>query len=199
MPITGIVSRTKRGRFGLLRSSSLGGAEVDFSIVVPAHNRPRRLSQCLQALATLAYPVARYEVIVVDDGSEESLEPVVVAFLDRLNITFLSQPNSGPAGARNAGAAEARGRYVAFTDDDCRPDSGWLGALAKRLAANPGCAAGGRTVNGLAGNLFSTASQVLIEYLYRHWNRDPDDALFYGLQQPGFSASALCRASRLRP
>ncbi len=162
----------------LLCSASLGGGEIEFSIVVPAHNRPLRLSQCLQAIATLAFPVTRYEVIVVDDGSEESLEPVVVPFLSHLNITLLRQPNSGPAGARNTGAAKARGRYVVFTDDDCRPDPGWLDALATRLQASPSCAAGGKTVNGLAENPFSSASQILIEYLYRHWNRDADDAVF---------------------
>jgi glycosyltransferase involved in cell wall biosynthesis len=174
----GDASRPKPRHPELLRASFLGGGEIDFSIVVPAHNRPIRLGQCLQAIGNLAYPVTRYEVIVVDDGSEESVEPVIVPFLGRLNLTLLRQSNSGPAGARNAGAAAARGRYVAFTDDDCQPDPGWLGALAGRLTANPGCAAGGKTINGLAGNLFSSASQVLIDYLYRHWNRDSDDALF---------------------
>jgi glycosyltransferase involved in cell wall biosynthesis len=185
MPIAEIVSggENPAGRLDwrrpeLVRSSSLGDGAIDFSIVVPAHNRPQRLSQCLQAIAMLAYPGTRYEVIVVDDGSAASLEPVVVPFLGRLNITLLRQSNSGPAGARNAGAAAARGRYVVFTDDDCRPDRDWLRALATRLAANPRCAAGGKTVNGLAGNLFSNASQVLVEYFYRHCNRDADDALF---------------------
>src|ERR1035441_39433 len=185
MPIAEIVShgesnarRPKRRHPELLCSSSLGGGEIDFSIGVPAHNRPLRLGQCLQALAAVAYPVTRYEVIVVDDGSEESLEPVVAPFLGCLNIALLRQPNSGPAGARNAGAAAARGRYVVFTDDDCRPAQGWLDALARRLAANPQSAAGGKTENGLAGNLFSSASQILVDYLYRHWNRDADDAVF---------------------
>jgi glycosyltransferase involved in cell wall biosynthesis len=185
MPTAEMVSRGEnspdrpdRRQPELVRASSLGGGAIDFSIVVPAHNRPQQLSQCLQAIARLAYPVLCYEVVVVDDGSAASLEPVVLPLLGRLNITLLRQSNAGPAGARNAGAAAARGRYVVFTDDDCRPDPGWLDALASRLAANPCCAAGGRTLNGLAGNLFSSASQLLLEYLYRHWNRDENEAFF---------------------
>jgi len=162
----------------LLRSSSFGVGEIDFSVVIPAHNRPRRLIECLAAISMLAYPVTRYEVIVVDDGSDESMEPAVAPFLGRMNIALLRQSHSGPARARNAGAAAARGKYVAFTDDDCRPDPGWLAALAKSVAANPGCAVGGQTINGLPENLFSTASQLLLQYVYRHWNRDEDDAFF---------------------
>jgi glycosyltransferase involved in cell wall biosynthesis len=173
----------------------MGGGEIDFSIVVPAHNRPLGLGKCLEAIATQAYPVERYEVIVVDDGSDESLEPVVIPFLDRLNVTLLTQANSGPARARNFGAAAARGRYIVFTDDDCSPEPGWLGAFARKLAANPGCAVGGNTVNGLAGNPFSSASQALIDYLYRHWNPDADDALFIASNNLAFPSARFVEIS----
>ena len=157
------------------RSNTL---EIDFSIVIPAHNRPAQLHNCLDAIATLSYPRDRREVIVVDDGSIQDLAPAVAPFLSPLRIGLLRQDNCGPAAARNAGAAAANGRYVVFIDDDCRPDSGWLDALAVKLAANPGCAAGGQTANGLPENLFSSASQLLLGYLYQHWNRDGDDAFF---------------------
>jgi glycosyltransferase involved in cell wall biosynthesis len=42
---------------------------------------------------------------------------------------LIEQANAGPATARNAGAQASRGAYVVFTDDDCRPDPGWLGAI----------------------------------------------------------------------
>jgi cellulose synthase/poly-beta-1,6-N-acetylglucosamine synthase-like glycosyltransferase len=45
-----------------------------FSIIVPTWNRPRELRACLGALAKLDYPESRFEVIVVDDGSEPALE-----------------------------------------------------------------------------------------------------------------------------
>jgi glycosyltransferase involved in cell wall biosynthesis len=169
----------------LLRSSPFGVGQIDFSVVIPAHNRPRQLIECLAAISVLAYPVSRYEVIVVDDGSDESMEPAVAPFLGRMNIALLRQSNSGPAKARNAGAAAARGKYVAFTDDDCRPDPCWLAALAKSVAANPGCAVGGQTI---------TLGAVCVSPLESGQGR----CLLHRLKQPGFSARVLHRDKRLR-
>jgi glycosyltransferase involved in cell wall biosynthesis len=162
----------------LIRSSILSGSEIDFSIVIPSHNRPMRLRECLGAIAQLTYPPTGYEVVVVDDGSIESLEPIVASFLGLYNLTLLHNSHSGPAVARNAGALAAKGRYVVFTDDDCRPDPRWLDTLAAKLSRHPSHAVGGRTINGLPRNLFSSASQSLVDYLYEHWNRDWDDAIF---------------------
>lgn len=152
--------------------------EFDFSLVIPTCDRPRQLAECLETTLQLTYPAARYEIIVVDDGSRESMAPVVAPFFGRSNLTLLRQSNSGPAVARNTGAVAARGRYLAFLDDDCRPDPTWLDALSKCVEANPGCAVGGHTTNGLRGNLFSTSSQLLLQYLYLCWNHDPNDAFF---------------------
>lgn len=178
IPVPGSQSRTTNDARELLRSSRSAAGEIDFSLVIPTRNRPQRLIQCLEAISHLAYPATRYETVVVDDGSEETLEALVAPFLGRLNLALLRQSNSGPAAARNAGATAARGHYVAFIDDDCRPSPTWLDALAERVAANPGCAIGGQTINGLPENLFSTASQLVLQYLYHCWNRDQNDAFF---------------------
>lgn len=149
-----------------------------FSIIVPTYGRPRQLATCLQALAGLDYPCDRFEVIVVDDGSQAPPEKVVSAFQGRLDVTLLSQPRSGPAAARNMGAARAKGEFLAFTDDDCAPAPDWLQALATRFAAMPECMIGGRTLNALPENLYSAASQLLVDYLYAYYNADPDRASF---------------------
>ncbi len=140
---------------------------IRFSVIVPTHNRPRQLRDCLTALAQQEFPRDQYEVIVVDDGSEP---PVEVPD----GVTLLRQPNAGPAAARNAGARAARGEWLAFTDDDCAPSPGWLAALA----AEARCMAGGRTVNALRENCYAEASQLLIEYLYGYYNADPQQARF---------------------
>jgi GT2 family glycosyltransferase len=67
---------------------------------------------------------------------------------------------------------------LAFTDDDCAPDPGWLNAFAGCLAPGAGRAAGGRTINALPANPYSAASQGLVDYLYSHFNRDPARARF---------------------
>lgn len=150
-----------------------------FSIIVPTYARPERLTTCLQSLAQLDYPRERFEVIVVNDGSERPLETVVARFHDKLNVTLLTQPHSGPATARNTGALAAGGKFLVFTDDDCMPASGWLQTLAVRFATAPDCVIGGRTLNALPDNLYSTASQVLIDYLYKYYNSNPNLAIFF--------------------
>lgn len=140
------------------------------SVVIPTHNRPESLTRCLQAIAGLEHPKDRFEVIVVDDGGEASLDQVVSTFRDRLDIVSLKQAHAGPAAARNAGAARANGSSFVFLDDDCVPANDWLRALETRIAATRTHAIGGRTLNGLRDNLYSSASQLLIDYLYEYYN-----------------------------
>jgi GT2 family glycosyltransferase len=150
-----------------------------FSVVVPTYRRLQALPTCLQALAAQAYPRDRFEVLVVDDGSGVSPAAVVAAFRERLNVTLISQPHAGPATARNTGAEHARGDLLAFTDDDCVPDAGWLPQLAARFAAAPGHMIGGQTVNVLRRNRCSTASQLLVHYLYEYYNTDSTRPSFF--------------------
>ena len=139
---------------------------VDVTVVVPTFQRPDRLAACLAALrAQVLPPGIGFEVVVVDDGSAP---PVPQALCDPLgaarSVRLLRQHNAGPAIARNRGAAAARGRLLAFTDDDCRPAPGWLAALVAASEDAPDALIGGRTVNG-EDNVFSAASQDLIFYL----------------------------------
>src|ERR1041384_7781769 len=100
--------------------------EFFFSVVIPTYNNPQQLADCLQSLAEMKYSSDHFEVVVVDDGSNVSPEPVVNSFLNRLHVTLVTQKNAGPAAARNAGAQVARGKFLAFTDDDCRVSPDWL-------------------------------------------------------------------------
>ena len=86
-----------------------------FTVIIPTYARPARLKACLQAFTRLAYPRDRFELMVVDDGSPASMEPVVIPFAHALNVRLIRQENAGPAAARNAGAAHAQGSFLAFT------------------------------------------------------------------------------------
>jgi glycosyltransferase involved in cell wall biosynthesis len=151
---------------------------VSFSVIIPTHARPRQLGSCLESLTHLQPPAGDFEVIVVDDGSPQRLDDVVKPYYDRLDLTLLRQPNQGPGAARNTGAAAARGRFLAFTDDDCRPAPDWLNALARRFEQAPQDLLGGRTVNRLTRNPYATASQVILDIVYAFYNRDPGAARF---------------------
>jgi GT2 family glycosyltransferase len=139
-----------------------------FSIIVPTYNRPAQLGLCLTSLSRLEYERDRFEVIVVDDGSKMPLDPVIAPFNGMLDVTLVSQHNRGPATARNNGAAMAKGQFLAFTDDDCAPASSWLRRLATRFEKSPDHVIGGKTVNGLPGNMYSTVTQMIVDYLIDH-------------------------------
>lgn len=145
-----------------------------FSIVVPTFRRPERLALCLESLAALDYPSHRFEVIVVDDGSDA---PVATPATP-LELAVMTQPHAGPAAARNTGAARARGDYLAFTDDDCVVERGWLRGLAARLVEAPEHAVGGRTLNALTENPYSSATQLLLDFLYE-WSVRSGSGTFF--------------------
>ena len=149
------------------------------SVIVPTLNRPNQLALCLQALAHQDFGPQQFEVVVVDDGGEVDLDAVATAHRENLRLRIVTQSNTGPAGARNAGVAQATGEFLAFTDDDCAPEPGWLTALTRRLEQAPSRLHGGHTVNALEHNVYSSASQALIDYLYAYYNAVPEQARFF--------------------
>lgn len=97
---------------------------IKVSVVVPTYNRPHLLERCLDSLLNQSFPKDRYEVVMVDDGSEERLEGW--APTDKPRVKYIRQAHGGPARARNRGIKDAEGEIVAFIDDDCIADEDWL-------------------------------------------------------------------------
>ena len=150
-----------------------------FSIIVPTRGRPQQLARCLEGVCRLLWAREDLEVIVVDDGSPASSMVSVEPYRDRVNIEVVAQPHSGPAVARNLGAARARGTYLAFLDDDCWPSPEWLKQIENAFSAHPEREAvvGGRTENALPDNPFSEASELIVGYLVK--TRLPDGTRFF--------------------
>jgi glycosyltransferase involved in cell wall biosynthesis len=86
------------------------------SVVVPTRNRSRLLAVTLRSV--LHQRDVELEVIVVDDGSSDDTAAVVAGLGDPRVRVVRHEISQGPSAARNRGAAEARGRWVAFIDDD---------------------------------------------------------------------------------
>ena len=131
-------------------------ARPRFSVVVPTHRRNDLLARCLDRLAPGAQtlPAAAYEVIVADDGpGGENARAMARECYPW--VRWVAGPRRGPAANRNRGAAEARGDWLVFTDDDCLPTPGWLAGYAARLdAASSGDGPAPRVLEGrtTAGN-----------------------------------------------
>jgi glycosyltransferase involved in cell wall biosynthesis len=83
-----------------------------FTVIVPTYERPELLAETVQSV--LAQTVEDFECLVVDDASPH---PATAPDDPRVRVVRLSK-NRGEPGARNAGLAAARGRYVTFVDDD---------------------------------------------------------------------------------
>lgn len=140
------------------------------SIVVPTYRRPDPLDRLLQSFLRLNYPSTRFEVILVDDGGGLLFGPIRERFGHAFPLLGLSQSNLGPAAARNLGADRSSGEILAFIDDDCEADPWWLTELGKGSETAGEYLCGGRTINALPHNPYASASQLLIDYLYRHYN-----------------------------
>jgi glycosyltransferase involved in cell wall biosynthesis len=150
-----------------------------FSIIIPTYNRPQALAACIEAIRQLDYPKDFFEVIIVDDGSPNPLKASDFKSDDGIATSILRQNNRGPASARNLGASQAYGDILAFTDDDCTPASRWLSELAQAFHHAPTSLVGGRTINALDNNPYSTASQIIVDEAYAYFLSREDDLRFF--------------------
>jgi len=106
------------------------------SVIVPVFNDSQRLTLCLEALEHQNYPKHLYEVIVVDNASEEDIKSVVIKF-QQAKLSYENQP--GSYAARNKGISIAKGEILAFTDSDCIPASDWIEKGVNSLLSTPNC------------------------------------------------------------
>ncbi|MFO7692345.1 MAG: glycosyltransferase family A protein [Vicinamibacterales bacterium] len=162
------------------------------SVIIPSYGRPVQLSACLRSVVASDFPPGPFEVLVVDDGNAERLEEQVEPPSGAADVTWIRLPeNRGPAAARNAGAHAARGRCLAFIDDDCVAGPAWLARLFASSAANPGAAVGGRVVDGSGGNLHCAADQAILDVVYAYYNADPSHARFLSAANLAVPADAF--------
>lgn len=98
--------------------------ELSVGVVVPTHNRRQLLMETLDSLARQSRRPD--QIVVVADGC---VDDTVEALKDRSDVTVVTSPGVGAAGARNAGWASLATDVVAFIDDDCRAEPEWLAGL----------------------------------------------------------------------
>jgi glycosyltransferase involved in cell wall biosynthesis len=119
------------------------------SVVVSTYNRPVRLKLLLDGIRAQTVPTSQFEAIVVDNGSRPETGAALAAEQARGGLPLRvvrHERTRGPAGGRNSGWRIARGRLIAFTDDDCVPQPGWLAAALELFERNPSAIFQGRTI-----------------------------------------------------
>ena len=150
------------------RTESAPRFEVRFSVIVPTYNRPGHIAACMASLRQIERPGGTIEIVIVNDGGA-ALPTGISDDSDGCIVRVIEQANAGPATARNTGSMMARGELLAFTDDDCRPDPGWLVAFDDALRAQPDALAGGRVVNTI-DTPFAETSQLLADFVASYFD-----------------------------
>jgi len=100
------------------------------SIIIPAHNSESTIKQCLDSLTSQSIPRGQYEIIVVDDGSKD--KTVQTAKECQTDNIIVTEP-CFQGKARNIGAANAKGEFLAFIDSDCTAKDGWINSIILEL------------------------------------------------------------------
>jgi glycosyltransferase involved in cell wall biosynthesis len=102
------------------------------SVVIPVFNNNDQLVQCLKALEKQTLSNSKFEVIVVDNGSEVRLDYIS----NKINLKIIDCQIPGSYFARNCGISKSIGDYIALTDSDCVPDKNWLKRIFFHLENN---------------------------------------------------------------
>ncbi|MDX1284144.1 MAG: glycosyltransferase [Draconibacterium sp.] len=106
--------------------------DISFSFIIPVYNRPNEIRELLESLSHQTY-TKPFEIVIVEDGSQQTSEDIVGLYEEQLNITYLFKPNSGPGDSRNYGMLNAKGNYFILLDSDCMLPPSYLQRVEESL------------------------------------------------------------------
>ena len=112
-----------------------------YSVIVPVYNRPDEIYELLKSLTKQTYN--QFEVLIIEDGSENRCEQIVRQFKDQLDIRYYYKENSGQGFSRNFGFERARGDYFVVFDSDCLVPPHYFETVTEYLALIPADCWGG--------------------------------------------------------
>lgn len=151
------------------------------SVVIPTRNRSDLLHRALLSLAEQQVPAARFEVLVVDNGSTDGTRDVALGFRDKLaGLRYFFAPDPGLHVGRHVGFKEARGDLLAYLDDDARVTPTWAVTIIDCFR-DPAVALVG-------GNNYPDFEDTPPSWLLRLW----------GVHNPAFGGQAITSLSVLK-
>jgi glycosyltransferase involved in cell wall biosynthesis len=138
---------------------------MSISAIIPAFNAAKEVKECLAALGASSEQPA--EIIVVDDASTDDTAAIAAATGARV---VRQRENRGPAGARNVGAAHARGDVLFFVDADVAVAPDAVARVARLFATCPDVAAvfGSYDTKPRAPGVVSQYRNLLHHYVHQH-------------------------------
>ena len=105
------------------------------SIIVPVYNQEEFIGRCIRSLLANNYPRSDYEIIIINDASEDNTLNVIEAFRDEL-VLFTNDTQLGLPASLNKGINNARGRFIIRVDSDDYVHSEYINILAMHLSYN---------------------------------------------------------------
>jgi glycosyltransferase involved in cell wall biosynthesis len=112
----------------------------EISVIVPAFNEERVIGACLDSLAQMDFPREQFEVVLVDNGSQDRTVQIAKSYRDRINLQIVEKSDVRISALRNLGARMASGNILAFLDADCLAPKTWLTDVAALMAGVSGVA-----------------------------------------------------------
>jgi len=138
-----------------------------FSIIIAVYNDWVVLEGCLQALS-LQEGSSKFEVLLVDDGSDEPAPESVLHWRESFPISLLRQEHAGISPARNKGIQASKGAVLVFVDADCRMLVNCLAALESSLTLPPQQGSFQLHLVGDCANVVGRAEQLRLIALQNH-------------------------------
>ena len=108
--------------------------QVEISVIIVTWNRVERVVKCIKSVLSSSY--ANYEIVVVDNGSTDNTYNYISKKFPQINL-IRSNKNLLASGGRNLGAANAKGKYLLFIDDDNIIDKKMIEELIGNIKAIP--------------------------------------------------------------
>ena len=147
----------------------MDGVLPTVSVIMPLYNCAAFLDQCLPPLFQQTYPLDRYEVLLIDDGSTDDTvrraRQIAAGWAGRFQL--IEQPNSGPASARLKGLHASDAEIIAFIDADCVVAADWLTELIGALLATGADGIGGPIIGGDINNWVAHYLEAVRFYRHR--------------------------------
>ncbi len=140
---------------------------IQFSVIIPTRNHCHLVADLLDNLATLPKMLHRWEVLVIDNGSSDQTADLVNKKISSLpiEIRYFLEPKPGLHNGRHRGAIEARGKYLAYLDDDVLVSPTWIRGLDKLIAGQ---------------------AEAVVGRILPKWENNPPKWLIKLIHEPGY-------------
>jgi len=145
------------------------------TVIIPTHNSQSEIVRCIKSLKSQSFPRNKFEIIVVDDGSED--QTINFARQEGVDQLIVIEP-CFQGKARNIGVKHAMGEFIAFIDSDCEAGEGWIKTIMTEL--KQGKAVSGPIENGNSQSRVAWAEYFLEFGGYHEYRKNTNLSLLPG-------------------